>query len=97
MFVVDQVGAHQGRAHDGQALACLQLVGQRKQPGLLHILLGIHAHQHQQLRPGGGQSHSTWGGGREKNPGREREAAEGGASKKVQVGKERDVLTLVGL
>lgn len=37
--------------YNGQAFACFKLIGQREQAGLLHILLSIHAHQHQDLRP----------------------------------------------
>ena len=59
LLVVQQVGALQGRAHDGQALARFQLVGEGEEPGLLHVLLRVHAHQHQQLRP------RRQGGGRE--------------------------------
>lgn len=47
-----QVGALQSRADDGQAFACLELVGQREQTRLLHILLCICANQDQQLGPG---------------------------------------------
>lgn len=39
------------RADDGETLPCFQLIGQRQQAGLLDVLLGVHAHQDQDLRP----------------------------------------------
>lgn len=49
LLVVVQVSARQGRAHDGQTFAGLQLVGERQEARLLHILLAVRADQHQQL------------------------------------------------
>lgn len=51
MIDVLQVGSLQGCANDGQPFPRLQLIGQREQTRLLHILLSICAHQNQQLRP----------------------------------------------
>lgn len=51
--VVVQEGSLNRGAHDGQTLPCLQLIGQREQTRLLHVLLRVHAHQDQDLRPDG--------------------------------------------
>lgn len=53
LLVVGQVGALQSRANDGQTFAGLQLVGEREEAGLLHVLLAVRADQHQQLGPEG--------------------------------------------
>lgn len=53
LFVVLQIGALESRPNDGQTFACLQLVGERQQTRLLHVLLCICADQHQQLWPTG--------------------------------------------
>lgn len=53
LLVVGQVGALQSRADDGQAFAGLQLVGEREEARLLHVLLAVRADQHQQLGPEG--------------------------------------------
>ena len=52
LWVVLQVGALHGSAHNGEALASLQLVGQGQQAWLLHVLLRVSAHQNQQLWSG---------------------------------------------
>lgn len=49
--VVVQKGALQDRAHNGQTLPCLELGGQGEQLGVHHVLILVHAHQHQQLGP----------------------------------------------
>lgn len=38
-------------ANDGQTLPCFQLIGQRDQARLFYVLLSIHTHQNQDLRP----------------------------------------------
>lgn len=45
--VVVQKGALQDRAHNGQALPCLELGGQGEQLGVYHVLVLVHTHQHQ--------------------------------------------------
>lgn len=49
--MVVQKGALKDRAHNGQALPCLELGGQREQLWVYHILVLVHTHQHQQLWP----------------------------------------------
>lgn len=49
--MVVQIGALDARADDGQTLSGLQLIGQGEQTRLLHILLCVHANQHQNLWP----------------------------------------------
>lgn len=54
LLEVVQVGALERRADDGQTFAGLQLVGEREQTGLLHVLLRVSADQHEQLGAGRG-------------------------------------------
>lgn len=51
LLVVLQEGSLQSCSNDGQTFACFQLVGQREQTRLLHVLFCICANQHQQLGP----------------------------------------------
>lgn len=56
--MVVQKGALKDRAHNGQALPCLELGGQREQLWMCHVLVLVHTHQHQQLWPEeGARSH----------------------------------------
>lgn len=59
LLVVGQVGALQSRADDGQTFAGLQLVGERQESRLLHVLLAVRADQHQQLGPEGRKEKKT--------------------------------------
>ena len=52
--MVIQKGALKDRAHNGQALPCLELGGQREQLWMDHVLVLVHTYQHQQLRPEAG-------------------------------------------
>lgn len=49
--MVIQKGALKDRAHNGQALPCLELGGQREQLWMDHVLILVHTYQHQQLWP----------------------------------------------
>lgn len=49
--VVVEEGSHDWSADDGQTFSCFQLIGQRQQTRLHYVLLSIHAHQNQDLRP----------------------------------------------